>query len=101
MDSVARIRCAQCGPRSLPTDLRMALLLRKAREHVERRVDVSQRMVGADLKADLLIALGHHRIVEARGQNAVSAQMRHQGGSPRRIAQDERHDRMLSGKRLE
>jgi hypothetical protein len=54
-------------------------------------------VVGADLKADFLVALGHRRIVETSRQDALVPQMGGQRRCARSIARRQRNNRMFAG----
>ena len=53
-------------------------LFGKTRECFERRVDIGRCVVCGDLKANLLVALRHDRVVETGSEDALSAQVRNQ-----------------------
>ena len=61
-------------------------LSREGSQHDEGLIDVGGCVIGANLEADFLVALGHHRIVEAGGEDVVVAQMFDQRGGARRIS---------------
>src|SRR5262245_61511009 len=84
-------RYAKCGqPTNLQHRSRMSFrsmratgsLSGKPPNCLKRCINIGVRMVRADLESDLLVALGHDRIVEPGGENALAAQMRdHRGGA--------------------
>src|SRR5215831_18818724 len=82
-------------------DERTSCWLGKPRNRVKRCIDVSRRVIGADLEPDLLVTPGHDRVVEPGGENALSAQVCNHRGSTWGVAQHQWHHRMLARQRLE
>src|SRR5262245_21397956 len=70
-------------------------------DRLECRIDIGNCMIRADLDPDLLITLGHDGVIEPGSENALAAQMRDHRGGARRVAQHQRHHRMLARQRLE
>src|SRR5262247_1371591 len=76
--------------------IRATGLHRKPPNRLKSSINIGLRMIRADLESDLLVALGHDRIVESGGENALVAQMRDHRGGARGIAQQQWHHRMLA-----
>src|SRR6516165_8262857 len=73
----------------------------KACEYFKRGIDVFWRMVGADLKPDLLVALRNHRIIQTGGENAILVEMSDYRFRALGITEHQWYNRVLPGECLE
>src|SRR6516162_3321324 len=76
-------------------------LTSKACEYFKRGIDVFWRMVGADLKPDLLVALRNHRIIQTGGENAILVEMSDYRLRALGITEHQWYNRVLPGECLE
>ena len=64
-------------------------------------IDIRLRVVGIDLEADLLVALGHDRVRQSGGQDSVRIEVGHQVPGLGRVPDHEGHHRVLPRDDLE